>query len=282
MWPCFSSRDRFGIRRNPGEWHSGSADPAEGDVCASARCSAGSFTRPAERASWTRLSPSISCWDGWAETSSTSSVPSWLISCPCRYRAGSQTPQLQGGGRGRELLYAALGARDTNCPGYAPQKCSPLPSWPRSLFSSPGVAHSLPGCSLFPPWGCSILPLLLFSLLSLLHLPSYSFLSLRGCSLLHPRTLPSSQGSRESRDHPCGAIPAPPGPRGCPQHVPSPQVYTAIYYVLADLGMLSLYCYYRVKNGGRACELGQGWGLCCPGSSEGGFQGALGGFRHSY
>ncbi|NXB80479.1 LAAT1 protein, partial [Donacobius atricapilla] len=30
------------------------------------------------------------------------------------------------------------------------------------------------------------------------------------------------------------------------------QVYTAIYYVLADLGMLSLYCYYRVKNGGRA------------------------------
>ncbi|NWV61988.1 LAAT1 protein, partial [Malurus elegans] len=30
------------------------------------------------------------------------------------------------------------------------------------------------------------------------------------------------------------------------------QVYTAIYYVLADLVMLSLYCYYRVKNGGRA------------------------------
>ncbi|XP_015503887.1 lysosomal amino acid transporter 1 homolog isoform X2 [Parus major] len=30
------------------------------------------------------------------------------------------------------------------------------------------------------------------------------------------------------------------------------QVYTAIYYVLADLGMLSLYCYYRVKNRGRA------------------------------
>ncbi|XP_064253429.1 lysosomal amino acid transporter 1 homolog isoform X3 [Passer domesticus] len=30
------------------------------------------------------------------------------------------------------------------------------------------------------------------------------------------------------------------------------QVYTAIYYVLADLAMLSLYCYYRVKNGGRA------------------------------
>ncbi|NXG02606.1 LAAT1 protein, partial [Sakesphorus luctuosus] len=30
------------------------------------------------------------------------------------------------------------------------------------------------------------------------------------------------------------------------------QVYTAIYYVLADLVMLSLYCYYRVKNrGGR-------------------------------
>ncbi|NXO64889.1 LAAT1 protein, partial [Phainopepla nitens] len=30
------------------------------------------------------------------------------------------------------------------------------------------------------------------------------------------------------------------------------QVYTAIYYVLADLGMLSLYCYYRLKNGGTA------------------------------
>ncbi|NWW71224.1 LAAT1 protein, partial [Climacteris rufus] len=30
------------------------------------------------------------------------------------------------------------------------------------------------------------------------------------------------------------------------------QVYTAIYYVLADLGMLSLYCYYRLKNRGRA------------------------------
>ncbi|XP_041275322.1 lysosomal amino acid transporter 1 homolog isoform X2 [Pyrgilauda ruficollis] len=30
------------------------------------------------------------------------------------------------------------------------------------------------------------------------------------------------------------------------------QVYTAIYYVLADLAMLSLYCYYRLKNGGRA------------------------------
>lgn len=30
------------------------------------------------------------------------------------------------------------------------------------------------------------------------------------------------------------------------------QVYTAVYYVLADLAMLSLYCYYRVKNGGRA------------------------------
>ncbi|NWV03273.1 LAAT1 protein, partial [Ptilonorhynchus violaceus] len=30
------------------------------------------------------------------------------------------------------------------------------------------------------------------------------------------------------------------------------QVYTAVYYVLADLGMLSLYCYYRVKNRGRA------------------------------
>ncbi|NXW58792.1 LAAT1 protein, partial [Eurystomus gularis] len=27
------------------------------------------------------------------------------------------------------------------------------------------------------------------------------------------------------------------------------QVYTAIYYVLADLVMLSLYCYYKVKNG---------------------------------
>lgn len=49
----------------------------------------------------------------------------------------------------------------------------------------------------------------------------------------------------------------------CPA-CPLPQVYTAIYYVLADLGMLSLYCYYRVKNGGRACELGQGWGLCSP------------------
>ncbi|XP_009078103.1 PREDICTED: lysosomal amino acid transporter 1 homolog [Acanthisitta chloris] len=29
------------------------------------------------------------------------------------------------------------------------------------------------------------------------------------------------------------------------------QVYTAIYYVLADLVMLSLYCYYTVKNKGR-------------------------------
>ncbi|NWR37237.1 LAAT1 protein, partial [Tachuris rubrigastra] len=28
------------------------------------------------------------------------------------------------------------------------------------------------------------------------------------------------------------------------------QVYTAVYYVLADLVMLSLYCYYRVKNRG--------------------------------
>ncbi|NXD88137.1 LAAT1 protein, partial [Halcyon senegalensis] len=28
------------------------------------------------------------------------------------------------------------------------------------------------------------------------------------------------------------------------------QVYTAVYYVLADLVMLSLYCYYKVKNGG--------------------------------
>ncbi|NXC71558.1 LAAT1 protein, partial [Anhinga anhinga] len=29
------------------------------------------------------------------------------------------------------------------------------------------------------------------------------------------------------------------------------QVYTAVYYVLADLVMLSLYCYYKVKNQGR-------------------------------
>nr|XP_009940077.1 PREDICTED: lysosomal amino acid transporter 1 homolog [Opisthocomus hoazin] len=29
------------------------------------------------------------------------------------------------------------------------------------------------------------------------------------------------------------------------------QVYTAVYYVLADLVMLSLYCYYKVKNRGR-------------------------------
>lgn len=74
------------------------------------------------------------------------------------------------------------------------------------------------------------------------------------------------------------------GPRGCPQHVPSPQVYTAIYYVLADVGMLSLYCYYRVKNRGRACELGQGWGLCSPARWEqrGGIPGARGDYRHSY
>ncbi|NWH36298.1 LAAT1 protein, partial [Chloropsis hardwickii] len=32
------------------------------------------------------------------------------------------------------------------------------------------------------------------------------------------------------------------------------QVYFFIYYVLADLGFFSLYCYYRVKNGGRACD----------------------------
>lgn len=34
----------------------------------------------------------------------------------------------------------------------------------------------------------------------------------------------------------------------------SPQVYTAVYYVLADLVMLSLYCYYKAKNQGRGCE----------------------------
>ena len=34
------------------------------------------------------------------------------------------------------------------------------------------------------------------------------------------------------------------------------QVYTAVYYVLADLVMLSLYCYYKVKNRGGGCELG--------------------------
>ncbi|KAK2521594.1 Pqlc2 [Columba guinea] len=34
------------------------------------------------------------------------------------------------------------------------------------------------------------------------------------------------------------------------------QVYTAVYYVLADLVMLSLYCYYKVKNRGAGCELG--------------------------
>jgi len=46
----------------------------------------------------------------------------------------------------------------------------------------------------------------------------------------------------------------------------SPQVYTAVYYVLADLVMLSLYCYYKVKNRGRGCELGLrgGWGHALP------------------
>lgn len=33
------------------------------------------------------------------------------------------------------------------------------------------------------------------------------------------------------------------------------QVYTAVYYVLADLVMLSLYCYYKAKNRGGGCEL---------------------------
>ncbi|KFR16353.1 Lysosomal amino acid transporter 1, partial [Opisthocomus hoazin] len=44
------------------------------------------------------------------------------------------------------------------------------------------------------------------------------------------------------------------------------QVYTAVYYVLADLVMLSLYCYYKVKNRGRGCELGLrgGWGHALP------------------
>ena len=46
----------------------------------------------------------------------------------------------------------------------------------------------------------------------------------------------------------------------------SPQVYTAVYYVLADLVMLSLYCYYKVKNrgGGRELGLGGWWGRALP------------------
>ncbi|KFP29457.1 Lysosomal amino acid transporter 1, partial [Colius striatus] len=36
------------------------------------------------------------------------------------------------------------------------------------------------------------------------------------------------------------------------------QVYTAVYYVLADLLMLSLYCYYKVKNQGRGLPSGVG------------------------
>lgn len=62
---------------------------------------------------------------------------------------------------------------------------------------------------------------------------------------------------------------APQVPVGVPSMSPPLQVYTAIYYVLADLAMLSLYCYYRVKNGGRACELGHGGSLLCsPGHWE--------------
>lgn len=163
-------------------WLPGSAEPAEGDVCASAQCSAGSFTRPAERASWTRLSPSISCWDGWAETSSTSSVPSWLISCPCRYRgrAGSQTPSSrEKGGAGSRFIQRwelqPQNARD-GCSLSAPQKCSP-PHPGLAPFFTRMFSILSQGCSLLPPWGCSLFPLLVFSLLS------------QRCSLLHPPEL---------------------------------------------------------------------------------------------
>lgn len=210
-------------------------------------------------------------------------------------RADSQTPQLRGGGRSWERLYPALGARDTSAQG--------VPSLPSEMLPSP-ILGLLP----FPPWVWSR------------HAPSFPRgdapcfpFSLRDAPFFTPRVTPfSSSGAVpfSTPRHPSllGLVSSPPqdtlffpgapgeqgtslwdhanppGPRGCPQHVPSPQVYTAIYYVLADVGMLSLYCYYRVKNRGRACELGQGWGLCSPARWEqrGGIPGARRDYRHSY
>lgn len=237
MWPWSSSPDCFGDLQESWGWLPGSADPAEGDVCASAQCSAGSFTRPAKRASWTRLSPSISCWDGWVETSSTSSVPSWLISCPCRYWgwAGSQTPQLQGGGRGWELLYPALGARDPNCPGcsfFTSPRNAPLSHPGVAPFSPPGVVLSLPRMLSLSPRGLfpSLPGILLSFPLGLFPSPPQDTLlsqgcSLyppQGCSLLHLRTLPSPPGTPGEQGASLWDHPSPRArPCGCAQRVPS-------------------------------------------------------------
>lgn len=179
------------------------------------QCCAGSFTRPAERASWTRLSPSISCWDGWAETSSTSSVPSWLISCPCRYRGWLSNARAPGRREGLAAALSSTGSLRPKLPGMLPfpprvcsihsQGCSLLPLW---------------GCSLPPPWRCSLFLLLVFSLLSRdASPPNYSSPALGGCSLLHPSTLPSPPGTRREQGAPCGTIPVPAGvPSTSPPH----------------------------------------------------------------
>lgn len=73
---------------------------------------------------------------------------------PLQVPGGSQTARPQGGGRGWQLLDAALGARDPNCRGCslsAPWKCSPLPFWACSLFPRLWSILSQ-GCSLLPPW----------------------------------------------------------------------------------------------------------------------------------
>lgn len=65
------------VKNNPGEskrgtwgWFPGSAGAAGGNgLCLCDFFSAGSFTKPAKPASWTGLSPYISCWGGWVETS---------------------------------------------------------------------------------------------------------------------------------------------------------------------------------------------------------------------